>query len=201
VPYSDVLTDSCPPKAYHVSKERYSIATADRGENAKIKLWTARRSSTPKDYVSYSSHKWSSKCSLVNQTRRRSLVRKGVIFAALLVSSTAVIAQRQMGRIPGVIEVCPTHRLRHYMLICAPDLAFCLSNRTYVGTPLHKSHIHSPRSRGSICGGAYRRSGLNSFEGSASPRLALPSFGSISWRCRRLPTQIFVACITLITLI
>lgn len=31
-------------KAYHVSNERYSIATADRGPSATIKIWTTQRS-------------------------------------------------------------------------------------------------------------------------------------------------------------
>lgn len=60
MPHSNLLTDSFPPKAYHVSKEGYSIATADRGENAKIKVWTARRSSIPKGHVSCSCRKWRS---------------------------------------------------------------------------------------------------------------------------------------------
>jgi hypothetical protein len=33
-------------KAYHVSDNRYSIATADCGVNATVKIWTARRSSS-----------------------------------------------------------------------------------------------------------------------------------------------------------
>lgn len=40
-------------KAYHVSKERYNIATVDRGENAMIKVWSARRTHYyPQDRVS-----------------------------------------------------------------------------------------------------------------------------------------------------
>ena len=39
-------------KAYHVSDIRYSIATADCGANATIKVWTARRSSHPQRRVS-----------------------------------------------------------------------------------------------------------------------------------------------------
>ena len=40
---------SPPAKAYHVSDNRYSIATADCGANAKIKIWTARRFSSRPD--------------------------------------------------------------------------------------------------------------------------------------------------------
>jgi hypothetical protein len=35
-----------PVKAYHISNDRYSIATADKGANATVKIWTARRSSS-----------------------------------------------------------------------------------------------------------------------------------------------------------
>ena len=46
------------PKAYHISKERHTIVTVDRGKNAKIKVWTARRASTLlQDRVSGSSRK------------------------------------------------------------------------------------------------------------------------------------------------
>ena len=42
---ANVLITSSLAKAYHVSNDRYSIATADNGANAMVKIWTARRSS------------------------------------------------------------------------------------------------------------------------------------------------------------
>jgi len=41
----NILTILLSVKAYHISNDKYSIATADCGENATIKVWTARRSS------------------------------------------------------------------------------------------------------------------------------------------------------------
>lgn len=43
---SHLLTAPLSKKAYHVSKSKYSIVTADRGENATIKVWSARRASS-----------------------------------------------------------------------------------------------------------------------------------------------------------
>src|ERR1700753_249621 len=50
---SDMLTISFCSKAYHVSNEKYSIATADHGAGATIKIWTLGRvPSSPQGQVS-----------------------------------------------------------------------------------------------------------------------------------------------------
>ena len=38
-----MLTARPSAKAYHVSNNKYSIATVDHGVNATVKIWTARR--------------------------------------------------------------------------------------------------------------------------------------------------------------
>ena len=42
---TNILTNLPTMKAYHVSNERYTIATADCGVNATVKVWTLKRSS------------------------------------------------------------------------------------------------------------------------------------------------------------
>lgn len=42
----DMLTLSLSAKAYHVSNNKYNIATVDRGANAMIKVWTVQQPSS-----------------------------------------------------------------------------------------------------------------------------------------------------------
>ena len=42
----DMLTVHLSTKAYHVSSSKYNIVTVDRGVDATVKVWTARRLSS-----------------------------------------------------------------------------------------------------------------------------------------------------------
>jgi len=48
----NVLTVPLSAKAHNISNDKYTIATADCGANATVKVWTARRSSHPRGQVS-----------------------------------------------------------------------------------------------------------------------------------------------------
>ena len=102
---SDMLTISLCSKAYHVSNERYSIATADYGADATIKIWTLGRApSRPQGQVSRCFSRRCIRDSPICQSYRVFLTRKGWIFVALL-AVLVVAMQREMERTPSAGEV------------------------------------------------------------------------------------------------
>ncbi|KAF9643086.1 hypothetical protein BDM02DRAFT_3132666 [Thelephora ganbajun] len=73
--------------AYHVSNDKYSIAMADCGANATVKIWTARRSSHPQVW---SYHEF--------------FAQKGRIVVAMVVALIVAVLS-QIKRLPNVDEI------------------------------------------------------------------------------------------------